>query len=354
MKKPLGLNSISFLLIVYLVSAQTVFCTPPSFDIITKVENPEHYENLAFNHEVFKEQFPGCEITSLTTPLKQKEIVSFYVNIVLPRYIVPNGIRYEFGVWTKFIKDSLTNYDEIKNCRQELEEVIKQIENRKFVRLFRKNVEVESEYLYWNGKYIHAIRSLNADTLVTFYSWPPASDFGQVWWFSFYSKKLLDILEIYMGPKAFNEISVFAKKVGLGHVRQGRQHLFVSSGRECSDSNSCFTESGGAISSYKLTMQHDWPNFPFFSEARASLQYYVMTETKTNCLSADTSDKLFAILCPPDNNRPRRVYIPLDCDNTPLRIISFQVGLNEKIYNEPIVHDLSIIDSLYETFGGTD
>ena len=354
MKKPPGLNCISVFLIIFPIFAHSVFSTPPSLDIITKVENPKHYEALAINHKVFKEQFPDCEVTSVTTPLKQKEIVSFFVNLLLPHDIAPKGIQYEFGVWTKFSKDSLTNYDEIKNCRYNLKEVIKNIEQHKFIRLFRSNTNVESEYLYWTGEYIFEIRSLSADTLVTFFSWTSQSDNGHVWWFSFYSENLLDILEIYMGSLAFNEISVFARKVSLGHVRSGREQLFASSGKDCDESNSCFTSNSGKISSYKLTMKHDWSEFPFFSEARASLQYYVMTETEDNCLSADTSVKLFAILCPPINRFPRRVYLPLDCDNVPLRIISFEVGLHEKIYNQPIVHDLSVMDSLIATISWGD
>jgi len=334
--------------IVSLHLSAGIFASQPTIHIIKKVDNPEHYKKLASQNEFIKQIYEDWKISSIGTPMEQNKLVFFYLNLKVPKSIAPLGNSYDFGLWLKFSGDSLTNFDEIKNCKMQLEEVIEHIENHKAIRTFRSNTTTESEYLYWNGGYIFQIRSTNYDTLVCSFRLPALPGEGHVWWFSFYSPHLLDLLEVFMGAAAYNLIPEFGKKVGLGHVRSGKQELFVSSDINCSGMNSCFTFSGSQVQSFKLSMEHDWSKFPFFAKAFKELQYYLIIEGNRECLTAETTDKLFAIMCPPRKGGPRRVYLPWDCENELVRIISFQIEGVEEYSQEPIIQNISVLDSLID------
>ncbi len=338
-----------FVCIMLWTQASIVFATPETPSIITKVENPEHYDSLAKSHKIFEEVFNGWEITSVFNLLKQGEVIYLYVNLVVPKRIAKEATSLELGIRMEFTNDSLLNYKGIKEIRLKLQEVLKSIENNKFVRLFRSNANVCSEHLYWHAGYSFEIRSENGDTLAVAPNWPFSKRSARVSWFSFNSRFLLDYLEVFMGAAAFTNIPEFKKKVGIGYVKYTRDQLLVSSGKDFSGINSCFTSRGRVITTYKLSMKYDWSNFPYFTEAVKRHNYYIISETRSKCFPAAMTDKLFAILSPSAGKVSGRVYLPLDCEKRIIRFISFPVEKIEDLDQRPVIQSISVIDSLLET-----
>jgi len=350
MKKTISFNYLMPIFFIVFTFIQSGNSTPPTFDIITRVENPQHFESLAVKHSVLKEQFNNWQIKSVSTPYMQKKVVSFFVNLIVPGDFAPNGLAYEYGLAMKFSGDSLINYEEIKADRLRLKDVINLIENNKAVRTFRCNADVYSEYLYWNGgSYIFEMRSKFGDTLVTATGWPASSGEGFVWRFSFNEPHLLDIIELFLNKSSVSQLTEFRSRLGLGYARLRNEQFFFSSGKNCEDTAACFIvyHSWNLINAYKLPMKYDWSSFPYFADAVREANYFLLTQGDTDCLSTLLPpDAPFAIMCHQQNTLPRRVYIPIKCKNKLFKILSIQLDNEGSKDPHPILHDVSILDSL--------
>lgn len=341
----------------FLLAALSVSASQPTVHIIKKVDNPEHYETLAREHDILKDVFNGWEIASVSTPLEQNKIIFFYVNLLVPVDLATNGVSYEFGVWMKFSSDSLTNYENLKSVRMQLKEIISHFENHKSVRTFRSNTDVSSEYLYWNGGYIFEIRSDIGDTLVTATRSPASPEEAYVWRFDFIHPHLLDVLEIFLNNLyPISDILLFRDRVGIGHARKRESLLEISSGKNCYGSNACMTtyHSGQWITAYKLPLNFEWASFPFYAEARKEVLYYQLVESDFDCRLDDGDISGFVIMCHQQNRLARRIYFMYDCEKDSPRLISVQVDRNREIDPNLFKHELSTIDSLFATFGLCD
>ena len=338
-----------FVCIMLWTQTSIVFATPETPSIITKVENPEHYDSLAKSHKIFEEVFNGWVISSVSIPLEQSKVVSFTVKLQAPAEITADSIPLELVVGLRFANDSLINFERIKSANMQLTVVLKNIERNRFARLFRNNASISSRLINWVGGYSFELRSENGDTLAIGPKLATSARESRVLWFSFNSPYLLDYLEVFMGAAAFTNIPEFKKKVGIGYVKYTRDQLLVSSGKDFSGINSCFTSRGRVITTYKLSMKYDWSNFPYFTEAVKRHNYYIISETRSKCVPVSMTDKLFAILSPSAGKVSGRVYLPLDCEKRIIRFISFPVEKIEDLDQRPVIQSISVIDSLLET-----
>ncbi|RKX24928.1 MAG: hypothetical protein DRP45_07100 [Candidatus Zixiibacteriota bacterium] len=347
-------KNIALIFLFTLMLTENAIATPPSGDIFTRVENPEHYELLASRQSILQELFVDWPILSITVNMgTSRGIVAVVVALSVPIDTSSIGIAYTYDVVMRFHEDTLLNKTEIRKTLTSFRYVVSHIESHKVLQVFHSNVELHSANLQGTENlYSIELLSTTGDTLIYRMAWDDTGPLGSLrkWTVKlcFTQQGLLDQLESFLSRCPVPQIREFRTQVGISYARFYKNRLFVSSGRDCSDFDACFSamRSMNFVTSFKLPTTREWHSFPYYPSALSAVQEYLATHADNDCVVDRSSSSAFVVSGYQQNSNPRRVYVPLACKGNAGRVASVRIDIENTSDSTAVIHTRSVLDSL--------
>ncbi len=333
----------------FILLSQMVSATKPTMPIRYKVENPEHYVELA--SRFCESQFVAdWKILEASVGTATDRVVPIYLQLEVPHSYSSLGIAYKAKVTLTYRGDSLLRdrrtWLQCANYRS----TIRHAEKQKEVRLFVEATAIKHSIDLWEGPE-HTIRfeSTAGDTLVYHIrETSPQHDSGATAAFVFRHTKMLANLELYLRRWPVPLVTEFRENVGISLARLTGNHFFISSYSDNQDEFASFSvlRSPAVITSFRLPNAFQWSTFPWFTRSHMAVWSLLPDKRAPGCQMAETENPHYTYMSYHCNDLPRNVYVMLECNEGVSQIASVIVEGDGSVDFHLRLHDPGVLDSL--------
>jgi len=335
--------------LIFPVTTQSVNISKTRAEMPIKVEHPQIYELLVLQYDLLDELFPNWPRSASVSEYSADDIVCVTVRFLVPIDSSSINMHYSFRLLMRFQKFSLTNELSIREAAESYQKVLSHMERHQAIKLFRTTDNIDYAELYWDRpSYGLVMRSPAGDTIIyqTYWSDGPKNEWFRM--FNLTNPKLLNRLEWFLSRFPVPQVTEFRERLGIGYARLDKNYMFVSSGTGCDNRDAYFLAGHSLkfVASYKLPVSYDWPGFPYYADAMGFLDQYIRKNQNIDCAINSAADSAFVIMSFQPNSLPGHIYIPVRCVDNKIRLVSVDMSLIGSEGYRPILHELSVTDSL--------